>query len=234
MYAFQHGIIASANGGGVNPLWDGLLAYYTADNTPNDATGNGNNGTLVNGATYGTGIINQGFSFDGVNDYINMGNVLDFDGSTPFSFSFWVNPTTVGNRNIINKLTEVNNGYIIYFLNDRLEFGLSNNTPSNLMGVRTNATYTTGMQHFTVSYDGSKSPSGISIVHNGINQTLTTIVDTLTGSISTTADFSLGRNLSSVGWFNGIIDELAVFSKELTLSESVELYNSGAGLQYTP
>jgi hypothetical protein len=37
-----------------NPLWDGLLAYYTADNTPNDALGN-YDGTLVNGATYGTG-----------------------------------------------------------------------------------------------------------------------------------------------------------------------------------
>ena len=29
-----------------NPLWDGLQAYYTADNTPNDALGNFN-GTLI-------------------------------------------------------------------------------------------------------------------------------------------------------------------------------------------
>ena len=68
-------------------LWNDLLAYYTADNTPNDALGN-YNGTLVNGATYGTGIINQGVSLDGINDYVDMGNVLDFDGSTPFSFNF--------------------------------------------------------------------------------------------------------------------------------------------------
>ena len=55
-----------AGGGGSNPLWNGLQAYYTADNTPNDALGN-YNGTLTNDATYDTGIINQGFSLNGVN-----------------------------------------------------------------------------------------------------------------------------------------------------------------------
>ena len=60
-----------------NPLWDGLQAYYTADNTSNDALGN-YNGTLVNGTTYGTGIINNGFSFDGVNDYVDLGNNFSF------------------------------------------------------------------------------------------------------------------------------------------------------------
>ena len=58
-----------------NPLWDGLQAYYTADNTPNDALGT-YNGTLVNGATYGTGIISNGFSLDGVNDYISISPVI--------------------------------------------------------------------------------------------------------------------------------------------------------------
>jgi len=212
-------------------IWNGLLAYYTGDGTPNDALGN-YNGTLVNGATYGTGKIGQGFSLDGVNDYIDMGNVLDFDGSTPFSFSFWVNPTVVGNRNLINKWTNLNTGYIIYFYNNKFEFGLSNNRSNNWLGIRTNNTYSTGMQHFTITYDGSKNVSGVNIYHNGNNQILSTINNTLSGSISTTANFELGKNLSSVGWYNGIMDEIGVWNKELTPSEVTELYNSGSGKQY--
>ena len=214
-------------------LWNNLLAYYTGDNTPNDALGN-YNGTLVNGTTYGTGKINQGFSFDGVNDYINFGNVLDFDGSTPFSFSFWLNPNSVGNRNLLQKWTGSNTGWIIYFYNNKLEFALSSNRSNNWLGVRTNNTYTTGMQHFICTYDGSKDASGINIYHNGVNQSLTTFNNTLTGSISTNASFEIGRFLSSVGWYNGIMDEVGVWDRELTPSEVTELYNSGNGKQYTP
>jgi hypothetical protein len=219
------------SGSGASPLWNGLQAYYTADNTPNDALGN-YNATLVNGATYGTGIINQGFSFDGVNDYVDMGNVLDFDGTTPFSFSFWLNPTSVGNKNIINKWSGTNTGYIIFFLAGKLRFALSNNITTNIARIETVDTYTTGMQNFVFAYDGSKSASGMKIYRNGVLQTVSVLNDTLTGTISTTASFELGRINSALGWYQGIMDEISVFGRELTLSDAVELYNSGAGKQY--
>ena len=78
-------------------LWNDLLAYYTGDGTPNDALGN-YNGTLVNGTTYGTGIINQGFSLDGVNDYVAMSPVIGASLSAPnksHSYSAWVYPTNL-------------------------------------------------------------------------------------------------------------------------------------------
>jgi len=49
-----------------------LIAHWTGDNTAIDATGNGHDGTLVNGTTYNTGVIGQAFKFDGVNDYITV------------------------------------------------------------------------------------------------------------------------------------------------------------------
>lgn len=226
-------LISTMSRGGTppNPLWDGLLAYYTADNTPNDALGT-YNGTLVNGATYSTGKINNGFSFDGVDDSVDMGNVLDFDGSTPFSFNFWANPSSVGNKNIINKWTGLNKGYIIYFYASKIEFGLQNTSPSNGLVVNTVNTYSTGMQMFTVTYDGSKTPSGIKIYQNANDQLLNTIRNTLTGSTSTTAVFNLGKQQSAVGWYNGVLDEIGCWGKVLTPTEVTELYNSGAGKQY--
>jgi len=235
MYGFGIGISPSNrlfSGAGANPLWNGLLAYYTADNTPNDALGSYNL-TAFNGANYGTGIINQGFNFDGVNDYYDGGNVLDFDGSTPFSFSIWLNPTSVGNKNIINKWLGTNKGYIIFFSANKIRFALSNDVTTNIARIETVDTYTTGMQHFVFTYDGSKSASGMKIYRNGVLQTVSILDDTLTGSISTSAKFSLGRDLAGLGWYQGIIDEIPVFGRELTLYDAVELYNGGTGLQYT-
>lgn len=214
-----------------NPLWDDLLAYYTADNTPNDALGNYNL-TAINGANYGTGIINQGFNFDGVNDYYDAGNVLDFDGSTPFSFSFWVNPNTLGNKNLLQKWTGFNTGWIIFMFGDKIRFALTNTVTTNSLRVETVNSLTTSMQHISISYDGTKDVSGVNIYFNGVNQSLTTLDNTLTGSTSTSASFEMGRNISSIGWYDGIIDEVALFEKELTSSEVTELYNSGAGKQY--
>jgi len=54
-------------------LTKGLLAYYPFNGNANDESGNGNNGTPMNGAFFTTDIIgrpNKAAGFDGVNDYI--------------------------------------------------------------------------------------------------------------------------------------------------------------------
>ena len=223
-------------GGGAvsNPLWDDLLAYYTADNTPNDSLGT-YNGTLVNGTTYGTGIINQGFSFEGVNDRVDFGNVLDFDGSTPFSFSLWSNPSNLtGVKTLFRKYdASTGEGYVLFYNNGQLWFYLRDGNSSKL-DIRTSSSYTTAMTHITLSYDGSRTPSGLKIYIDGVSQTLVTISNTLTSSTSNTDILTLSSGgtggLSPIG---GIIDEFGVWDKELTASEVTELYNSGAGLQYS-
>jgi len=219
-----------------SPLWNDLLAYYTADNTPNDSLGT-YNGTLLNGATYGTGIINNGFSFDGVNDTVDMGNNLDFDGSTPFSISFWLNANNVTSFNVpLGKAFNIApfNGY--WFLitsSGNITFYLSNdlNAPDYL-AIENSATLSTSTwYHVVATYDGSKDSSGLKVyVDNALN-TQTVISNTLTGSISNTRPFRLGARDTGV-YFGGGVDEVSVFNRELTASEVTELYNSGAGLQY--
>lgn len=234
-YGFRNLSRSILSGGGANPLWNGLQAYYTADNTPNDATGNGYDGTLVNGATYGTGIINQGFSLDGVNDYVDMGNNLDFDGTTPFSFSLWSNPTDLtGVNTLIKKYdTSINKGYVLFYNNGQLWFYLRDGTSSKL-DIRTSSTYATSMTYITLSYDGSRTPSGVKIYIGGVLQTLVTISNTLTSSTSNTDNLTLSSpGGAGLNPFAGIIDEVAIFDKELTPTEVTELYNSGSGLQYT-
>ena len=68
-------------------LTKGLLAYYPFNGNANDASGNGNNGTPMNGAFFTKDFLgrsNQAAGFDGINDYIivNDGGKLNTDTVT--------------------------------------------------------------------------------------------------------------------------------------------------------
>jgi len=69
-------------------------SYPGSGSTWTDLSGNGNNGTLVNGVGYNSG--NGGaLSFDGVNDYVNCGNILNFTTeSFTFNIFFYLTTTT--------------------------------------------------------------------------------------------------------------------------------------------
>ena len=82
-------------------IWNNLVAYYTADNTANDAKGT-YNGTLVNGTTYATGKINNGFSFDGVNDYVDLGFGYRRSKTEPFSYSFWTSTSSLSTLTVLS------------------------------------------------------------------------------------------------------------------------------------
>jgi hypothetical protein len=233
MYAFQHGIIASSNGGGAtpNPLWDGLLAYYTADNTSNDALGT-YNGTLTNGATYATGKINNGFSFDGVNDYVNLGNVLNFDGASPFSVSVWVYTSSTSAQTYFSKL---NGSFLGYEMTVNYGAGVRFflRSATGYIELSINGQLENQWQNIVFTYDGSKNASGVNGYIDGVLRAKSVISNNLTGLVSTTVNAQISGRQTSGQLFNGLIDELGIWNRALTSIDVTELYNSGSGLQYT-
>ena len=82
-----------------------------------------------------------------------------------------------------------------------------------------------------MTYDGSKSSSGLKVYINNALNTQTIINDTLTGTISNIYNFNIGAR-SNTQFFAGLVDEVGVWDKELSSSEVTELYNSGAAKQY--
>ncbi|NBV09794.1 MAG: hypothetical protein EBS09_11940, partial [Flavobacteriia bacterium] len=78
---------------------NGLVGWWPFNGNANDESGNGNNGT-VNGATltqdrFGNG--NQAYSFDGVDDYFDVGiNQMD-----SFTVSLWIKNNSFSSTGII-------------------------------------------------------------------------------------------------------------------------------------
>jgi hypothetical protein len=103
-------------------LTNGLVAYYPFDGNASDMSGNGNDGT-VNGATLSAdrhGIAGKSYSFDGVNDYIEVPYSSDIN-SPAFSYSIWVQATAL-NSNIESPVTSRNgspsSGFMFYKWSD--------------------------------------------------------------------------------------------------------------------
>ena len=76
------------SGGGVTPLTTGLYAVYKAENNANDSLLT-YNGTAVGGLTYATGKSGNAFTFNGTNACVHLPtNSMNFEQS--FSVSAWV------------------------------------------------------------------------------------------------------------------------------------------------
>src|SRR6056297_3661906 len=88
---------------------DDAEIYYSFDNddntgsNPDDISGNANDGTN-NGATTGvTGIINEAYDYDGINDRLDTGYTNSALES--YSFHFWIDADDVtGNAALIGSL----------------------------------------------------------------------------------------------------------------------------------
>jgi hypothetical protein len=72
---------------------NGLVGYWPFNGNANDASGNGNNG-VVNGATLTSdrnGNSNSAYSFNGVNDFVEVNHSASLAFSTGVTFSSWLN-----------------------------------------------------------------------------------------------------------------------------------------------
>jgi hypothetical protein len=70
-------------------ITNGLVAYYPFNGNANDATGNGNDGTAMNGVSYVPSPLGFAASFNGNSQYISLPNTIS--NYQDLSVTFWVN-----------------------------------------------------------------------------------------------------------------------------------------------
>jgi hypothetical protein len=216
----------------VSSLLTSLYAVYKAESNANDSLGL-YNGTAQGGLTYSAGKSGNAFVGNGTNAYVSLpNNALNSLGST-FSISCWVSVVnTDGLQSIISSIARnAGNYYGVSLYNyGYMWFQIGIGTPSVVNLIEPSPiTYNT-WTHIVIT----KSSSGAKIYRNG---TLTASNSSSTPpSFHTTNYCSIGAQQNTSYQYyagNGTkIDEVNIWTKELTSTEITSLYNTGTGKFY--
>jgi hypothetical protein len=215
-----------------NIVTDGLVLNLDAIN-PNsypqsgtiwyDTSGRNNNGTLINGTSWTPNGAQTSFSFDGVDDYVNLGTV-SFGITRDFTMSFWMNMTQTGAMQIFNKGFNPPWGVYIAKRGD-------NNTLTCQVYLTSGSYGQTDT--ITNSYSGIKNWT---VVRNDTTLTwyVNGIVDNVSSlsssdvSQSNTKQWRIATNqeTSAYGIFKGNIYNQLVYNRGLTQTEVLQNYNA--------
>jgi hypothetical protein len=206
-------------------------SYSGSGTTWTDLSGNGNNGTLVNGVGYNGSNLGS-LSFDGVDDYVNLGNASSLNILNQLTISSWIlfvnSPNPSGNPSIVDK------------------WDYNNNRRSYVLGTENGSLST------YVSYDGSfgnrivctdTAPSlnvWINLVMTYDNQTLRLYKNS---SFITSSSYNQVRNLydnqptsvylmsnnaliPNTTHLSGNIAQVSIYNRALTAAEISQNYNA--------
>ena len=179
-------------------------------------------------------------SFDGVDDYVNLGDSNDFtfgDGSTdsPFSISMWVKLDVAGAQGFIAKSSSSQKEYhIITGFSGLLRFRLYDNSSGTYIQSQMNAAVSTlSWVNYVFTYDGSGDETGINIYADNSLVAQTKFGQPYTAMENTTADLRISSSEQNSFYLEGNTDEVALFNIELSPSQVTDIYNSGAPTDLT-
>jgi len=201
-----------------NAITAATISWWPGDGNTNDISG-GNNGTLVGGATYAPGLVNQAFSFAGTGDYFQApANGLP-TGNSDRTMELWVNVKSFGAMEaFFAGYGSFGSGTQTYHL------GASGNTLffSQWGGAIMGPSLQTGTwYHVAVTNVGNF----VTLYLNG------TAVASGTLSINTPSgtQFYMGSpGGDTTRSLDGLTDEAAVYDRALSPAEIQSIYNAGS------
>jgi hypothetical protein len=205
--------------------------YGATTNTGYTSSPSGVADPLNYGEVYGGNAV----SFDGTNDFVNLGDGADLSfgddtNDSPFTFSAWVNADDLSDFPIIAKGVYNSTAEYSWMFNgsDQLRLEIYDDSNSTYESARTDAL--TSFQgkwiHCVVTYDGRGGTSanqGIALYVNGSAQSLTLAGAGTYGAMKDKgADAYIGRNNTT--YADGKINNVKIFNTVLTQDQVKELY----------
>ena len=194
--------------------------------TTEDASGNGNDGTLGGGPTWIDGVYGKALDFSGSSSYVDCGNAEALNVEV-FSVSFWCNiPNTQSWNHIISRGEHhggnpgaVNWGVMMYADQETILYEVYNDTAKPSLSINT----TTGeWHHVVITLDGAT----MQLYHDGqlAGATPTGIL------LDENLPFIIGAQSRAGGpsdYFDGSIDEVGYFNTVLAPEDIEEIMNNG-------
>lgn len=161
---------------------------------------------------------NYSMAFDGYNDYIDAGNDASLNITGAITVSAWIKPsTTPASGSFITKHSNYNllpygAGVRFYIGSEHSggsAYSLQQNMWTHLVGV-----FRPG-QSIDLYWNGS-------LTGGSTTSTSTTTAPTVTNPVT------IGSNYNQSTFFNGLIDEVAIWNTALTSQEILDIYNATA------
>ena len=202
---------------------DGLIAHWKFDEgsgTTAFDSSEDNNGSLVNGPAWSSGRLGQAIDFDGSDDYVTYGDVLDV-GTSNFTIAAWVKTDVVNSayHAIATKNANFCPNYQ-FGLHSSNKFFMAYENP----GCATDSTSfsantaTAGVWYHLVGV--VDRTNGTTLYVDGVAQTPDPAE---TGSLDNTGTLYIGRHDGGLYW-DGVIDDVRIYKRALTADEVWKLY----------
>ena len=219
------------------PAPPGLISWWPGDGDPEDIQDD-NDGTLVSGAGFASGKVGQAFSFAGPNDLVEVGNPANLNLSSGITLQAWVNPSQTPSADdasltgifaIVTKWGQsaVTDAYGIWLRNPdgtvRLIGGIG--IPLTSDGGFTGGIIPVGQWSLvSMTYDGS---TGVNELY--VNAQLVNSRVHFGGITQSNLNVLIGQEDSIYPRpFNGLIDEVQIYDRPLSLQEILAEYDAGS------
>jgi len=221
----------------------GMASWWPGDGDAIDIA-DGNDGILQGGATFAPGMVGQAFFFDGIDDFVNVGNAPNLRVSTgDFTVDAWVlfnalshppgsnTGAPQGDMSIVDKMSGsgVNtDGWRLLKQDDnRFWFCLGGGASGNQCVIPTHTVFSTTQATTGVWFHiaAVKSSTSFSIYVNGqLEDTRSPLPDFLD---TNSANLRIGSYVLEGSHLNGLVDEVEIYDRALSAAEIEAIFNAG-------
>jgi concanavalin A-like lectin/glucanase superfamily protein len=218
----------------------GLLGWWPGDGNARDIQ-LGNNGIIMNGATFASGLVKQAFSFDGSDAFIDVPDSPSLHGiTTTVTVDAWINPEVqpLGEGWIFARrdpLVSEGVGLAINsdgFLTTQLQTAVTSDLASSVPVIQFNGEW----QHVAVTADTATGQ--VQLYLNGKPVALQVVAGSLTvsGQFADVSHLFIGQRqgadtpegVQGALRYKGLIDEVELYNRALSPSEIQAIFFVGA------
>jgi hypothetical protein len=240
----QTGLSATTSASGAS---NGLVGWWTFDGSNMlqnvaDKSGNGNHGRLISFPATSTavvsGTVGQGLKFDGVDDYVTVGDVAAVDSATDLSGCAWVYHNTITTDDSIFAKDNAGVDGFRFFRDDVAvsartdvySIFIADSADTDSVRVES-ATGSSPLQKWThVCFTFTLgSATGARLYVNGVEDANSPQSTASIGAINAGANvFTIGTVSGGSAFLDGALDDVRIYTRVLSLVEIKRIYGLGA------
>jgi hypothetical protein len=206
----------------------GCVGYWTLDESdPNTTVGDdsdyGNDGVLQGGRNTEdlsvNGKVKNAFDLNGTADYIEVTDSESLNPQDKVSVGGWFDPDNTANRaGMIGKP----DNYILIQESNYIKWIVYDGTASTSIAQFAVADLVAGFNHVFGTFDGSQA-------RIYLNGTLKDTGSSISGIRNNAGNLLIGKSTDASEFYDGRIDDVRIYNRQLTQNHIAEIYNGGIG-----